>query len=189
MPLESRKISGPDCSSILLTLAFLLSFSSPTSAYDQFSVASRCPPPCQDIADHSSWSLYRDVSQLDNCNQTVLLDLNLNHGVDSTALSYPIRACSVTEIETTVPVKRQSFSFTSSNGTNSTSFDAQSETHDLQIVRWLSQDSTTSGTTITSATSALAQVLESQKKSGTSIFFAKLGKAFVGVYAGQYFSA
>jgi chitinase len=121
---------------------------------------------------------------LANCNQTILLDLNLNHGLDSEALPCPIRACSVQQ-EATVPVKRQSFSFSSSNGTNATTFDAQSQTHDIQIVRWRSQDSSTSGAAITAATSALAQAVKSQKNTGTSILFAKLGQAIVGVYAGS----
>lgn len=187
MPLSSEGFFRHRCSSLFYAVAFLLSLSSPISAsasYDPFSAAARCPPPCQNTADHSSWSLYRDASQLANCNQTILLDLNLNHGLDSGVLLSPIRACSVQQ-EAAVPVKRQSFSFSSSNGTNGTTFDAQSQIHDIQIIRWRSQDSSANGAAITAVTSALAQAVKSQKNSGTSILFAKLGQAIVGVYAGS----
>jgi chitinase len=124
---------------------------------------------------------------LDNCNQTILLDLNLNHGLDSTELPVPIRACSVQQ-DATVLVKRQSFSFGSSNGTNgtnATSFDAQFQIHDIQIVRWRGQASSNNGAAITAATSALAQAVKSQKNGSPSILFAKSGTAIMGVYAGS----
>jgi chitinase len=120
---------------------------------------------------------------LANCNQTILLDLNLNHGVGSKALPVPIRACSVPQ-DATVPVKRQSFSFSSGNGTNATTFDAQSQTQDIQIVR-RGQDSSDNGAAITAATSALARAVKSQKNGSPTILFAKSGQAIVGVYAGS----
>lgn len=194
MPLLFNTFSKHRCSSLFFALTFLLSFSRPVSAsasYDQFSAAARCPPPCQNTVDYSGWGLYRDASQLANCNQTILLDLNLNYGLDSEEMPSPIRACSVQQQEGKVPAKRQLFSFGSGsdsgngNGTNATTFDAQSQIHDIQIVRWRSQYSSTNAATITAALSASAQAVKSQKNTGTSIVFSKLGQAIVGVYAGS----
>ncbi|OBT85619.1 hypothetical protein VE02_05173 [Pseudogymnoascus sp. 03VT05] len=174
-------------SSLFFILSFLLSSSSRIAAsaiYDPFSAAAACPPPCQSTLDEGSWSLYRDTGQLARCNQAILLDLNLNHGCDSEALTCPFRASSVQQ-EPTGPAKRQSFSFNASSGTGAATFDAESQTHDIRVLRWRNQDGSTNAPAITATISALAHAFFSQKNSGTSILFAKLGQVIVGVYAGS----
>lgn len=120
---------------------------------------------------------------MSNCNQTVLLDLNLNHGVDSEALPVPIRACTVQPNSAAV-AKRQSFSFNSGLNSTNTTFDAQSRTEDIQIIRWRGQGGN-NGAAITAATSALVNAVKSPKTGSPTILFAKSGQVIVGVYAGS----
>ncbi|KAH9203891.1 glycoside hydrolase superfamily [Leptodontidium sp. 2 PMI_412] len=95
MMLSLKNPSLRGLSLFYIALPFISFYYSPISAstaYDPFSLLSRCPPPCQSSSDHGDWGIYRDTSQLASCNQTILLDLNLNHGLDSESLSSPIRA-------------------------------------------------------------------------------------------------
>lgn len=91
----------------------------------------------------------------------------------------------------TVPVKRQSFSFKSQNSTNTTTYEAASQVHDLQILQWQTPDvnrntieTAATAASVTAATLALAQAVKSQKNGGANIYLAKSGQAIVGVYGG-----
>jgi len=186
MPFAPRGAPRHGLLSLISQLSFVLpfcpSFAVASATYDPFSAAAKCPSPCA-ATDDGGWTVYRDISQLVNCNQTILLELNLNHGVDSAASQVPFRACLVQE--STVRLKRQPFSFGSGNGTNSTS-EGLSQPQDFSI-QWRGQgkDSGSNWAAITDAISALARAINSQKSGSSTILFAKSGPAIVGVYAGS----
>ncbi|KAH6698279.1 hypothetical protein BKA61DRAFT_709932 [Leptodontidium sp. MPI-SDFR-AT-0119] len=187
MMLSLKNPSLRGLSLFYIALPFISFYYSPISAstaYDPFSLLSRCPPPCQSSSDHGDWGIYRDTSQLASCNQTILLDLNLNHGLDSESLSSPIRAC-LLQHEEVLLVKRQSFSFGSTNVINTTTFEDQSTKKDLQIIRWAGQNSGADSASVTAVTSAPAQIVRAQRNSGKTIVFAMSGKAIAGAYAGS----
>jgi hypothetical protein len=189
---DTMLLPGKSCSRYCYSLLFFtsilqLSVSAPTLAptnYDPYSQRTNCPPTCRKPADSSSWILYREANQRAGCNRRVLVDLSLYHGVESEALPYPMRSCSVEELD-----KSQSTSFKIHKGTTAT-VDEQWQTHDIQITRWHTQVldanimSVTSHTA-TTVTSGLAQMIKSQENGSTSRLFARLGLVIVGLYGGS----
>lgn len=206
IPVRSSPGRGHSIFHSLLSTLFLLFLTSSISAaatYDPYTTAARCPLPCDDSAESSSWALYSDIQQLTNCNETVLLDLNLNHVAGA---AVPVRACTVQASSSSSAArllkKRQFFSYSSSsangvNGTNgkngtagsaSTDYDGKTRTHDLDIFR-KSTPGIGDEASFSDAVLALAQAVQSQTSGGPSIFFAKTHSVVAGVYAGPQIEA
>lgn len=159
-----------------------LSFSSLASAaYDPYSVAARCPLPCDEATSHTNWGQYQDIAQWVNCDKPILFDFNLYNGVNSSTQQVALRACSVQV--STLLTRRQSFSYTPASNSTKTTFDTQLQTQDIEITRWSGQSDDSSGTVIAAA-SALADAVRTGENGISTILFAKLGQVIIGVYAG-----
>ncbi|KFY45423.1 hypothetical protein V495_02990 [Pseudogymnoascus sp. VKM F-4514 (FW-929)] len=180
-----KLLFGPQCPSAFIGLAILSSLPSIISVstgYDPYSAAARCPMPCNDAATRAAWGKYQNTNQLSNCNQTVLLDLNLYNGVHSETPQASISACSVKE--STELTRRQFFSYNSVSNSTRIASDAQSQTSHIQTTRWLGESSS-DGVDITAAALALADAVKSEEDGGQTILFAKSGQVIMGVYAGS----
>lgn len=169
----------------LLSVVSVLSLLAPvrsqvTQQFDPYSAAARCPFPCDN--DRSGWARYQNLSQLSNCNRTVLLDLNLYNDVDDSELR-PIRACAV---ENSQLKRRQVFSFDSDSKASISTFDVQEQTTDIQVLWGVGgSESSTIESTVSAAGVALADHLPSETNGQTTILFAKTGHVIFGLYAGR----
>jgi hypothetical protein len=65
---------------VLCTLGSLVKAQEPSTDYDPFSEAARCPFACS--PDRSEWAAFHDLSELKPCNKTVVLDLNVYYKVE-----------------------------------------------------------------------------------------------------------
>lgn len=152
-----------------------------TPQFDQFSAAARCPFPCE--ADRGTWALYQDIRQLDPCNRTVLLDLNLGNKVDDPTPYLAFRSCSVQGSPPAAALRRrQSFSYDSPTNSTKTEFDAQERTTDIQILRRAGDGA---GSAVSAAAVALANHVRADENGGPTILFAMSESVIVGVFAGR----
>jgi chitinase len=169
----------------VLSLLFTSVQAQDTASYDPYSLAARCPFPCGD--DRNDWAQYHDIHQLDSCNRTVLLDLNLYNKVDDPKPHVSIRSCAAQgSSPASVLKRRQIFSFASnSNSTNSsiTAFNIQNQTTNIQNL-WQTGGSA-GGAAVSAVALALADHIRTEKIKGPTILFAKTGNAILGVYAGR----
>ncbi|KAI8954477.1 hypothetical protein F4801DRAFT_533349 [Xylaria longipes] len=164
---------------ILSSLPYVISV---PKSYNPYSLSARCPLPCNSTSDRTGWAHYQDVNQLSSCNQTMLLDMNLYNQINITTPQFSIRACLMQESTSLTP--RQSFSYDPQTNSTRTTFDAQVQTLDIQILQWLSQGSDQS-VVVTAAGQALTDAVIMQKDGSPNILFAQVGQVIMGVYAGS----
>ncbi|KAI1365630.1 hypothetical protein F5Y08DRAFT_352585 [Xylaria arbuscula] len=176
------------CQSLLLmglVISFHLPFSlSLSTPYDPYSVAARCPLPCDATASSSGWPLYQDFDQLSSCSETILLDINLYYAANETGTQFTTRACLPAAPMSIA--QRQFLSFDSPQNSTRIGFDAQKQTHDIQIQisRWLDHGSTQSDA-VDAAGLALAGAVEIQEDGNSTVLLAKSGQVVIGIYAGS----
>lgn len=171
---------------ISLVLASLIfSATAVTSSFDPYASTSRCPVQCDATTAHGSWSLYGDVSHLTNCNQTVILNLNLYYGNSSNTNNIPIQACTVPG--STAVERRQTFSHEVQSNRSASLFDTKQETKDLKILRWADKDSKASSlsSVLTPVAKALAEAASAHENGTPTILFAKSSNIAMGLYAGS----
>ncbi|KAF2734823.1 hypothetical protein EJ04DRAFT_492871 [Polyplosphaeria fusca] len=158
--------------------------------FDPFSASARCPFPCSE--DRTSWALHHDTTELQACNKTVLMDLNLYN--KDTNPTVAIRACAVQGQPSIKLSKRQQFVPSSLSNNTQSPFDLRNQTADIDILRHSGphSNSTTPNGTLPASTSdilaaaaALAEHLKSEPNGKHTSLFSKSGNAIFGVYAGE----
>lgn len=169
----------------VLSVLFTFVQARDTAQYDPYSLAARCPLPCDN--DRNDWAHYHDIHQLDGCNRTVLLDLNLYNKVDDPKPHVSIRSCGVQGSPSASALKRrQIFSFaSSSNFSNSriTASDIQNQTTNIQILQ--RTGGSAGAAAVSAAALPLADHIRTEANEGPTILFAKARNVILGVYAGR----
>ncbi len=151
--------------------------------FDPFDIAARCPFPC--VEDRNEWAHYHDLHELDTCNQTVLLDLNLYNRVDDPTPLLAIRSCAVQGSPSALR-PRQLLAPPSGSNVSSTIFDLRNRTTDIDIFRDADGGATDyDGNTVVAAAAALANHLRSEPNGGRTTLFSENGNVIMGVYAGR----
>ena len=155
-----------------------------TVTYDLFSSDARCPFSCND--DRSDWAHYQDIHQLDGCNQTILLDLNLYNPVDDPTSHVSIRSCAVRGSSLASGLeRRQTFSFGTNSNSSITASHTGRLTTDIQILQ--RAVGTADTTAVSAAAWPLADHVRTEAHEGPIILFAKARNVIIGVYAGRQF--
>jgi chitinase len=155
-----------------------------------FSVATRCPFECG--LDRSDWAPFHDTSELNICNKTLLLDVNLYYKIDGQESLFAMRGCAIGGPPLPKLAKRQTLvapNTPSSHNISTSLFDIRNQTADLQILRFENNVGKSlflaDGPSISASTAALADALKSTKNGATTTLFAKTGNAIIGVYIGS----
>lgn len=155
--------------------------------YDPFSVSARCPFPCS--SDRSAWAAYHDLGELEVCNKTVLLDLNVYYKVEGMESLFAMRGCTIEGSSPAKFARRQMLvPASASNNSTKSPFDSRNQTADVEILRHKGSGNDSApadSASIFAAAAALADHLKSEKNGIPTTLFSKSGSAVIGVYAGS----
>ena len=179
-----------------LTLGSLLGFGSA-----QRYARNYCPATCGDVGLISrEWNLYPSVSRLSWCNQTMLVNFNVNNNLNNPETTVRLRACTsdagTSQVNSGTATRALADSSNSlvqprySNTTVPANFTSEYLQNSTAIVQVQTLTSGIGGGSLSydlslAASALQAQVVSSENIAGATISFAYSNGAVVGVYSGQ----
>jgi chitinase len=152
--------------------------------FDPFSVEARCPFPCSQ--DKSEWTAYHDLRELDTCNKTVVLDVNVYYDVDGPDTLFAMRGCLAEGASSAKLAKRQLLVPASVGATTNDTkspFNLRNQTAEIEIMQH--NKGSADVAMIMAAATALSDYLAAEEDGHATTLFSMTGSAVVGVYAGS----